>query len=409
MDSQELIKQNEYNTFKSEDKEKQGDKPGDNIYSLLPSKETIDKLFTSEDEKHEDAASSHHPHAFMPLFATLVLLGAVFFTALGAASVQVLSGTIPEFELSAWRFGAQFVFMVPIVTCMKCDIKVPRDRLPLVGLCTLLLCVINILLFTTMIYLPLGLCDGMINSFVIAGNAVLSICIKADRKLILYFASVFSIIGTVLMIQPDFIFSGADLPPPPLVNWTSPCIQSHSNFTHTVYNETMRQSAEAKDVRIGYILAVSTSGVYIAYFHLITKLVQDIHHLSYAFWSALIATVLSILLMFIFEEPVFLQSNFCIGMLIMHCIGVSTIALCTPWSLQYIRPPVCALMYASRMVIMVIFQYAIMRDIKPGSQNWVEILGVVICLSAMLGGPLTDIIKEMVDKHKYQSEDLSRK
>ena len=118
--------------------------------------------------------------------------------------------------------------MIPISIYRKCDIKVPRSGLLLVILNIFLLNAVNVMLYTAYIYLSLGLADGLMYSLIIAGNAVLSICIKSDRKLILYIAAALSISGVVLMIQPDFLFSGASLPPPPLVNWVSPCITQTS-------------------------------------------------------------------------------------------------------------------------------------------------------------------------------------
>ena len=324
----------------------------------------------SEDDKQEDKSSNNSRHvSVMLLIATFVLIVALFLSAVGAAGVQILSGTIPEFELNAWRFGVQFIIMIPITIYRKCDIKVPSNRFFIVGLNIVLLYAYNVLIFTSVIYLPLGLSDGLINTFVIAGNAVLSICIKADRKLILYIAALVSIAGSVLMIQPDFIFSGLGLRPPPIVNWTSSC-KIMNNFTrHEDINQTVSHSV-TEDLRMGYMLTFSTSGVLVAYYHGLNKMVKDIHPLSYAFWAALIGAILSVVLMLIFEEPVFPHFSFCIGMLILHCLGTTAISLCTPWSLQYIRPTVCSLVCASRMVIMVIFQYTIMRDIKPGLQNW---------------------------------------
>ena len=290
--------------------------------------------------------------------------------------------------------------MIPIIMCRRCDIKIPSNKFFIVGLNILLLNALNVLMFTSVIYLPLGLSDGLICTLVIAGNAVLSICIKADRKLILYIAALVSIAGSVLMIQPDYIFSVLALPPPPIVNWTSSC-KIINNFTrHEDMNQTASQPI-TEDLRIGYILAFSTSVVVVAYCHSLKKMVKDIHPLNYAFWAALIGAILSAVIMLIFEEPVFPHSSFCIGMLITHCLGTTTVSICRAWSLQYIRPTVCSLVFASRIVIMVILQYTIMRDIKPGLQNWVEILGAVICFFGTVGGPLTDIVKDIVDGRKH--------
>ena len=85
---------------------------------------------------------------------------------------------------------------------------------------------------------------------------------------------------------------------------------------------------------------------------------------------------------------------FCIGFLAMHILGVTSSSLGIEWSLQYIRPAVCAIICTLEPVIMMIFQYTFLKDIKPGLHNWVEILGDVICFCGVLGGPLADFITQ---------------
>ena len=122
---------------------------------------------------------------------------------------------------------------------------------------------------------------------------------------------------------------------------------------------------------LGYIYILGTSICLSAHFHACSKMVQDVHPFTFAFWNSVVGTGVSVILMLIFESPVLLRSSFCIGLLVMHCLGVTSVSLATQWSLQYIRPAVCAIIYTLDLVIMIIFQYTFLKDIKLGFHNWV--------------------------------------
>ena len=342
---------------------------------------------------NEPVVSVHSVSSSQPVLfqsgVILCLMLCILCGAIGSAAVQVLGGAIPEFELNAWRFGIQWILMIPIMIYKGCELKVPCKKLPLMGLNIMLLNALNVFMFTTYIYLPLGLADGLMNAVILAGNAFLSICIKGDRKLTLYIGVVLCIIGLVLMMQPPFLFSGADLPPPPVTNWTSPCGE---NFT-SHGNTTVLGSSLTISGIMGYVYAVISSGLIIGYYHAISRLVKDVDPFTFAFWNALLGTLLSVLLMMIFEEPTFPLAGFCIAMLLVHCIGTTAVSVAPAWSLQYISPSVCAMINTLKMVIMIVLQYTILYDVKPGLQNWLEILGAIVCFCGMLGGPLTEIIK----------------
>jgi drug/metabolite transporter (DMT)-like permease len=322
------------------------------------------------------------------------LLLSVLCGSIGSAAVQVLNGAVPEFQLNAWRFAVQWLLMIPVVIIRGCELKIPCKKLPLMGLTILLLNAVNVFLFTAYIYLPLGLADGLTNAVILTGNAALSICIKTDRKLTLYLGAVLCLIGLVLMVQPEFIFSGVDLPPPPVTNWTSPCVGNVIRMSST---GTTGQSATPTRIGLppdvlGYVFALIASGLIIAYYHAISRLVSDVDPFSFSYWNAVVGSLLSVLLMVSFEEVTFLPPGMCLGLLLLHCLGTSAASVAPAWCLKYITPSVCAMITTSKMGIMVGFQYTLLADVQPGLHNWLEVFGAVLCFCGMLGGPLTEII-----------------
>ena len=331
------------------------------------------------------------------LLACAVVMVSVVVTSISFACVQILGGAVPEFELNTWRFGVQIFIMVPINMFRKWDLKVPKSKLPLMILNIILMNALNVLLFTAVIYIPVGVMDGLYNAIIIWVNALLSICFKSGRKPALYFGAALCTVGIVLILQPRLLFSTAHLPPPPQVNWTSTCVQlvnnvelSNSSYDHTKDNNI----SQLHDTSLGYMFLISAAMCSLILYHSVSVLVEDVSPFTLVFWNALVGTAVSSLLMGIFEQPTLLRSWFCIGMLLIHCVGTTMYSLILPWSLQYLSPTLSALLSSCRLVILVLLQYTIMRDIKPGLQNWVEIFGACVCFIGVIGGPLWLIVQE---------------
>ena len=342
-----------------------------------------------DESKKHGPESKPQSHMYQQLVAIVFQVIALFGMSLSGAASQILAGAIPEFELNAWRFGLLILIFIPVNMARKCDFKVPMAKIPLLVVNIIVMNAVNILMFTMYIYLPVGLADGLGNVIVIVGNALLSICIKSERKCVLYVAAVISIIGIVLMIQPPVMFSGAKLPPPPTVNWTSPCLL-HGDIFRNVTSET--DDTGLNGMTLGYILVFSMGILNLIKYHILSRLVATVSPFNFAFWNALVGTVTSLILMGIFETPTLRLSGFCILMLVVNCVGNAMMTSCSPWSLQYISATLVAMINACKMPIMMLYQYTFLRNIKPGLQNWVEILGAVICFLGMIGGPLLDIV-----------------
>jgi carbon starvation protein CstA len=62
--------------------------------------------------------------------------------------------------------------------------------------------------------------------------------------------------------------------------------------------------------------------------------------------------------------------------------------------MQYLSPSVAAMVNSLYLVILLILQYTALKHIKPGHHNWLEILGAVFCLLAVIAGPVWHILKQ---------------
>ena len=152
------------------------------------------------------------------------------------SSVQILAGTIPEFELNAWRFAFQMLTPLPFIIQQRASLKIEQSAWPLTALLFLSNVTFNATYFSAAIYLPVGTFSGLSNTSVIIINALLSVCIVKERRLHLYLAAGISSIAIILLIQPEPMLWNTSLHWNPPSNWTSPCqtqITHHNAWNYT--------------------------------------------------------------------------------------------------------------------------------------------------------------------------------
>ena len=321
------------------------------------------------------------------VFAYVIAILSYVLSCASLVCVQVLGGAVPEFQLNAWRFGMQLMLVFPINIYRKCDLKVPRRKLPLIFAMFFLYNVFNITYYTGVIYVAVGTVFGIASTITIAANVVLSICIKKDRKIPLYVGATLALIGLIMMIQPEFMFPGDILHSAPKTNYTSPCV-FETGIVEGLGNTDINKQW------LGYIFAVISGAIVVGILHGMSNVVSEVSSFTFAFWNGLVGTTVSLILMGILETPVMPTSPMCVLLLLGHAIGTSQISVVTPWCLQYLSPTVCGLIYSLQLVLLLLMQYTVLKDIQPGNGNWVEILGAVVCFLGIIGGPTWHLYKE---------------
>ena len=339
-----------------------------------------------------------------------IWLVCVIIVCFSLACVQVLDGAVPPFELNAWRFGIQLIFTLPVIGYNKWDVKMDLKKIPLQAFVAIMINLTNIFYFTAAEYIPVGEIAVAGNCTIITLTSILSICVKDQRKLPLYLGAGLAIVGMVLMFQPNFLFKGAHLPPPPEVNWTSPCVPPKNvtpfdNSTEEI-DVMLHIKTHLPSYVVGYILvvlyAVSTTSCYYA----IKPLVVDVNSSTVAFWNALIGTILSIVIMLIMEKPTFPHSWFCIMLLFFHCVGTSQQSIFMPWALQYLSAAIVVMVSTTKIIFLLVLQYTLLHHIMPGLDNWVQVVGGVICFCGLIGGPLCQLLRERY-KEKEEAVELA--
>ena len=190
-----------------------------------------------------------------------------------------------------------------------------------------------------------------------------------------------------MMTQPQFMFPGNILPPAPETNFSSPCLPADS-APQGLSNTSMNKEW------LGYILALTIGIVLACNFHGVSSIVKEVSTFTFSFWIGLAGTCVSTILMGILETPVMPTNPKCILLLLGHAIGTSQISVVLPWCLQYLSPTVCGLVNSLQMVVLLILQYTVLKEVQPGHDNWVEIIGAVVCLVAVIAGPTWHLYKE---------------
>ena len=343
--------------------------------------------------------------AFILVFGSLALQG------LGAVGVQILHGAVPNMELNLLRNGLILFVLIPIVLRQKIDVRFPWRKVPFVILAAMATNIQNICYYAAAKDVALGTLSAMVASIAIALNTSTSICIKAERSVYLYGGAVVSIIGLFLMAQPAFLFHHTDTNEVHL-NWTPPCVQAiHHNMSDAAYDPVVTGNITAGKLgTIGDITAekpriigvippkdaifiVLTSGFIVIQVLSNKRTVCDgTTALSVTLWTAVIGTLLSIILMPFIEKPVLLTSPYCITLLLLHCISVEQSMIIIPWAAPYVLPPIITMSFAMPIIVQMICQYTFLKNIQPGFGNWEEIFGGILCSLGILLGPLLSIL-----------------
>ena len=144
------------------------------------------------------------------------------------------------------------------------------------------------------------------------------------------------------------------------------------------------------DIVIGFILCFCHALCFALYAQSMNHLVDELTAATILFWNSLISAILTLAISFSFESVSAPGCALCWSLLFFHCIGSITLVL--PWCVNYISPNICNLLAANKLVILTIMQYTVLRDIKPGLENWLEVLGTVVCFVGVIGGSLWDVL-----------------
>ena len=148
---------------------------------------------------------------------------------------------------------------------------------------------------------------------------------------------------------------------------------------------------------VGFIVAFG-AGVMLSVCVLITirnpGITENI--LQVLFWTFMMSTVISTVIMFALETPVLPGNVFDAVMVTMHsllCAGVWPLCIIAP---KYISGNTFTLIISTDVVFMLISQYTVLSSILPGHRNWIEGIGVVLVLIGCSMSTILEMVKDSV-------------
>ena len=316
-------------------------------------------------------------------------------------TVQYLSGAIPENELNMWRFLIAAILSAPFVTKSDGNFFVPKSK----GLLFLAICAFtvafNSTLYTACIYLPVGTAFGMCTATSIIAMAIITICSERTFQPKMYIGATVCLLGIILLVQPTFLmFPAVEVRN---TSWKSPCLPL-SNVTSMHQNQTEETVTALSDSMLGYTFAAASGVVMAIHFVLQKYYVADANPFAMTMWRSVAVTAISLILMLIVEEPVLPSDLLCILSLLGHCIAIAIGFIIVPFVLETLSAALINLLQSVILVTLVVMQYTLMRDILPAKENWLEVLGAVLCFFGSICGTTYELIKQT-----YTQQDESRK
>lgn len=331
----------------------------------------------------ETAGESKPAHSsYLICFVYGMFMLSVMIFCLSHISVQYLGGAIPENELNAIRFGiGTFMSAAFLATVDRKNWLIALKQWPVFFFVVVFGCLYNGTLYTAAAYAPLGVVGGLSLATAIITNAFLSICVKSERKLCHYISAVIAVTGIILLAQPDFIFHPSSEGKNATTSWVSPCLLE----VHPSEDEPELSKGT------GMILAVA-SGIVMAFkYHVMRHMTHTHNPFTVTFWLHVFATILSAILMGIFETPTMPDDLFCIGALILHSVAMAQYILALIFTLSHVSALATNLLASLELPILLISQYTFMKHIMPGKGNWLEISGAVLCFIGSTGGTFAEL------------------
>ncbi|KEJ89999.1 DMT family transporter [Sulfitobacter donghicola] len=143
-----------------------------------------------------------------PVLGILLMLGFCILAPLGDSIAKILGATIPLGQLVLTRFAVQAALLIPVIMFAGLKWRLPPDVLALATLRTVLHILGIGFMFTSLLYLPLA--DAVAIAFVmpfimlLLGRFVLNEEVGMHRLI----ACAVGFIGTLLVIQPNFLAVG---------------------------------------------------------------------------------------------------------------------------------------------------------------------------------------------------------
>ena len=313
----------------------------------------------------------------------VVLLGAA-----SGVSVQLLERRIPDMELNAMRSGGACILFLVVLSLRGRLPCVPRSIWKGVLVYTFVTSMCSVTIYVSMTMLPVSTVQSLQQTFQITSGIILfALILKEKITIRMLISSLLCIVGIFMVIQPEFLFhekSKADI-----LNKTRVCTKTTEHEEYEVFGSRIDQKT---NLIVGCSIA-AISGVFVTIDVLVMKYNTSFKDYMFEipFFSFIVGTLVSIILMLILESPTLPTSWTDVSYIIIH-----TTAFAAGWPLyiyilKYISANTFNIIWSTITVFMLIAQYTVLSSILPGHRNWMEVVGVLLVTIGSSFGSIVNI------------------
>ena len=309
------------------------------------------------------------------LTSLLTVLG---FTVSGAA-VQAINGTIPDLELTVFRYLGLFTISVIYLQTTHIPLNVPINLYIFVIITSIGSGGFCLFFYGAMNYLPLSHVSATFMSVRTIFMAVLVKVFKGEVRKSMSIATVGCIAGILLITQPwKEIQNGFSAE----YNLTHQ-VTFYSNLTD-LPNKTITPKETPKITPFGYLMAVlaAVSGAWCM--TTIGLVLRSINPIVISLLSACICILISGLSCFYVNQPVIITDQATILLICLHVIFSSFAVLMQIVSCQLIEPMYVAIIENLEIVTFLIPQYLFMKGDFQGHMDLMELGGCFVIVATLV-------------------------
>ena len=228
--------------------------------------------------------------------------------------------------------------------------------------------VINIGVFGSAGLIHLTAVKSSLNVSNVISVAVLShfLCKRSVGK-IQILAAVICISGIILIWQPW---------QPTAPGITTNITDRHDNTTN--FNKHFHGHGEVPNTVLGYVAAI-IAGVAVTVYFLTTSIpLSGVDTVTQITWVAMVGLPVSAIISVYFESPVIPTDPIEILLIFIHSISATLNTISITSGCRLIGPIITSFVTNFGGVLYLISQYTVMKDVMPGHQNWVEVVGALL-------------------------------
>ena len=337
------------------------------------------------------------------------IFNAVVFVTIGGTS-QALGEAVPTFELNTLRYLSLFVVCLVINIAFKMDVFAvfKKETLPFFIAYVLLIISQMVMLFVSINYISFTTMSCLKQSITVIIGFLVPLVWARVCKVSHGVAATLCVIGTVFLVQPDFIFPNSSLQTTQPVCGSEDSESTESKFGNQSMFAESTTVADDQDISNsiypGYILA-SVGSVCITIMLFIGN--GPLTHLNapiMLLWTSVLGTLSMAIIMAIAETPTFPSSATCIALLFGHLGGFTLNQLLFVSMSLTVTPLMNALLFSVELLTGLIAQYTVLKNINAGHQNVLEVVGAFIVILGNIVGPCYQVYEMRKEEKKATAE-----